>query len=176
MDEPDLANDETPPNDADDEKSTIFLDINGVLNANGRRKGHNVNPEMADQLRDIVKKKNADIVIDSAARNYPAQWKHLKEALGDLVSHIVGVTPKGGGKDCSKDEGGADCRTKEIKKYLDSNPDAAKRPWIVMDDQNMAQKDPELMAGHWLPTDINEGLTGGKAEEAMHKLDEQKGR
>jgi len=175
-DEPDLANSEAPPNDADDEKSTIFLDINGVLNGNGVRKGHNVNAGMADNLRSIVKEKNADIVIDSAARLYPSQLKRVKDALGDLVNHIVGYTPKEHSKDCKKDEGGVDCRTEEIKAYLDKNPDAAKRPWIVMDDQNMEKKNPELMGGHWFATDINQGLTEEKTEEAKHKLDEMKAR
>jgi len=165
-----------------EEKSTIFLDLNGVLNAmtGNHHTGHQPQPELVDRLRDVVKKTNADIVLDSAARlESEGGLQKIKKALGDLAGRIVGYTPvhTGWKRNCGGNEGGPDCRVGEIEDYLKKHPDQASRPWIAMDDANLEKPKFDTkgtMAGHWSKTKRTEGLTDDAAEEAIKKLNDQK--
>lgn len=118
----------------------IFLDIDGVLNDDGERResGEVIGEEYVRNLKKIVKKTNAEIVLSSSwrygmmhqARNgFTEEDKHLSELFELFDKHrlyIAGVTPT----ICN----GPDGRPLEIRTWLSRRPEVSK--FVILDDED----------------------------------------
>ena len=118
----------------------IFLDIDGVLNDDGERResGEIIGEEYVRDLKKIVTKTNAEIILSSSwrygmmhqARNgFTEEDKHLSE-LFELFDkyhlYIAGMTPT----ICN----GPDGRPLEIRTWLSRRPEVSK--FIILDDED----------------------------------------
>lgn len=138
----------------------IFLDIDGVMNHRNhmvRSRLHNMHefcPVAVRNLREIIKRTGARIVISSTWRKF----KSIDYVMNcyDLDQYVVGKTP------VIEDV----IRGKEISAYLSENPDVEK--FVILDDDNdMGILLPELV--HCIDYS---GLTDERREQAIQMLGE----
>lgn len=126
----------------------IFLDIDGVLstiryiehqvkntNTNGYKAQFNFDPLCMQNLKQIIDKTDAKIVISSTWRLGGIRNNiHLDKILNNLNEYglkdkVIGYTP-----DLSDKYGFCGCRGYEIQKWLDDNKDMNIKSFVILDD------------------------------------------
>lgn len=162
-------------------KKVIFLDIDGVLNANPQNGGHHgeicdkafIDADKAALLGNLAARTSAALVLHSG-------WKfwfdeHLcptREEAGNLVEllaqngmSIQDVTPDFTTEEIRKTKKFSLVKAKEIKAWLGEHPEVEQ--WIVLDD--LCLHDEEVEA-HQIKTDQEKGLTEEDIEAGIRML------
>lgn len=147
----------------------VFLDIDGPLNTgrndylNPEKYGHHFDDEAVQNLRMVLIKTGADIVISSSWRHLGHEkLNHLWKEWG-LPGRIVGCTPGFWG-----DDQYFNTRGEEIEQWLKDN---AQRPfsYVVMDDLGVEEAT-EIQKKIWITINPHCGITIEDATKAIQLL------
>lgn len=96
----------------------------------------------------------------------PHHMEYLTKKLAKQGLEIYSVTP-----DWSR--GGRSLRGREIRTWLDENPDPPVDEWVVLDDEYFYDFNSYNITPHWVETSYysrDGGLTDDKVEEAIRVL------
>lgn len=159
----------------DADEPVIFLDIDGVLNtynitndhedafhpagweSNMRDSGFVLSRQRLERLATLIQRHAARIVLSTAWRFEHGARRALAAALTELAglpaTIFVGVTPELRERP----------RAAEVAAWLKQHDPAGRRRWIAIDDIDLARDAPEAMAGHFVHTSIEAGLTEARA-------------
>lgn len=158
----------------------IFLDIDGVLNANmakdSQKKelsdGKLIDDDKVKLLGQLVEKTSAAIVLHSG-------WKYwfneditpLRDEAENLVNKLAAtglklhdITPDLATDEIKKTKKFSLVKAKEILQWIDNNP---VNKWIVIDDLDLHN---DLVAKHQIKTDPTLGLTQSDIDAAIKML------
>lgn len=139
----------------------IFLDVDGVLNTSNGRCDMGLYcllPTALANLKDIVDKTNASIVLSSTWRIYDEALEILKRKLQELGLDIYAVTPRLGR-----------ARWHEIKSWLANHPYVTKYA-IIDDDPYACRLDDQPMM---FMTNDTDGLTPEIAAKVIEYLGQE---
>jgi len=140
----------------------IFLDIDGVMNTDYSEKW-TIESELMELLAEMVLETGAKIVLSSAWRFNSQRVAFLKKEFErvKIDSQFLGST-----------EPLDIIRTEEIKRWINHAKLAGTEieSWIAIDDMDLLNYDPKLMAGNFLQTDSRVGLTHYHVELGIRML------
>ena len=147
-------------------KTIIFLDIDGVLNnedtvcLSGKTKSIEIH--LLHNLKEIIRKTKAEIVISSTWRLDMEKIKELKTIFKKHQISILDYTI-----DFSKT--GQGDRVDEIYYWLEHSNYTINN-WIAIDDMTLSAMNNKLTEKHFVHTNIVVGLTINKMNESIKKL------
>lgn len=139
----------------------LFLDVDGVLNCMDDiidQGSLAINDKMLNNLKKIVEKTDAEIVLSSTWRLFPESRKFLKQKLESQGLSIMDMTKELPGKKFSQRV----ARCEEIKEWLDRNEVYR---FAIIDDDDDAE-----IEGNFFLTNCVEGLTDNIAEMVIEHL------
>jgi len=143
----------------------LFLDVDGVLNRNGKSDptSKGLEPDKMAFLGEIIDKANPHIVVSSTWRKFDKKLEQLKTAISDLGGRYAGETPVLD----QQTPGGiytATVRGAEIKAWKDEHPGVGN--FVIVDDGS----DMEPYMDHLVQTGVYEGLTLESTNEIIKRL------
>lgn len=136
----------------------IFLDIDGVLNAEGSPGG--LQSDKVMRLKRIIEETGAEIVLSSTWRTEPDLVHRVEVMLDKIGGRLLDQTPVIG------DHCFATARGQEIKAWLDDPDKPLPETFVILDDD----PDMSLLGGHLVLTETHEGLTDAQAEEVIRRF------
>ena len=141
------------------EKKVLFLDIDGVLNSKKTLGvyGEHLSSEMVRRLNKIVKLTDCDVVISSS-------WRILYD-IQILQAMLFNQGMTWAHKIIGRTDDSSSIRGKEIKKYLDLNPEY--NVYCILDDEtDMLEEQKQF----FIRTNWDLGLTEDDVETAIKLL------
>lgn len=155
----------------------IFLDIDGVLNVRypGRDEyGRLFHPHLVENLRNIVEKTEAKIVISSTWRMSGLSIMKEMWEKRDLPGEVIDIIPN-----FMRERGTILCRGDEIKDWLDRHPEVTN--YVYIDDDHVDVRKDQLKffvrtSGNLKHKDHVQGygLTKQCAEKSIRILNKRK--
>jgi len=142
----------------------VFLDVDGVLNSRQSRRrlgGDAPALEAMENLRCIVDKMGAEVVLSSNWRLLDAKLGQVERALAAVDLHLAGTTP---------DLDGSGSRVDEILTWLEGHGGAASRPWVALDDLDLLTMSTRMRRNNFVHVNSDVGLSSNNASEAVSKL------
>lgn len=162
-------------------KRIVFLDIDGVLNANFWNESHQreisdgtlVDESKIKLLCKLIKETDAQIILhsgwkywfDSDLTPLRKEAENLRALLAKEGLMITGVTPDHATEEIRKSKKFSLVKAGEILTWLEQHNDV--NAWVVLDDLDLHNAEIEK---HQIRTDQSVGLTDEDVEKAKEKL------
>ncbi|MBQ0084071.1 MAG: hypothetical protein KBS52_04825 [Clostridiales bacterium] len=152
----------------------LFLDFDGVVNSGAYRENFElyeanpIEPQKLELIKRIADETSAKIVLTSTWRKFWREDGPQDNEKGILIERLFGDC---GLKVCSKTpELDFFCRDKEVKAWLESNPEA--EAYCVLDDLSEFFEEPSVKE-HLVLTNSETGITEEDVSKAIGILNEK---